>query len=195
MRSTPWSADGARSLALTGLLGALACVLGLVESAWLPPMPVPGVRLGLANLAVVAALAVLGPRRALVVSLLRVGVVGLLTGSLAGPGSLMALAGALAALAAMSALALAGERFSPTGWSVAGAAAHVLAQLAVASVLAGSAAPLLLAPVSLALGLVCGLGTGYAAHLLLPLLPLVSSATSKGRALDGAEAAGARVRA
>lgn len=172
MRRTPSYAD-ARTLALGAALVALGAVLGLVESAIVPPLPVPGVRLGLANLAVVLALAWLGPRRALEVSALRVLLVALAAGTLGGPGFAMALSGALAAWAAMAALARTSPGVSPLGWSVAGAAAHVLAQLAVASVLSGSPAPLLLSPLSLALALLCGLAVGYSARLLLSRPPLV----------------------
>jgi uncharacterized membrane protein len=62
---------------------------------------------------------------------------------------------------------------SPIGWSVGGAAAHVTAQLLVASLLTGTVAPLLLAPVSLLLALGCGLVIGYSSRLLLARLPLV----------------------
>lgn len=171
MRRTLSSAD-ARALAIGAALVALGAVLGLVESALVPPLPVPGVRLGLANLAVVLALAWLGPRRALEVSVLRVLLVALAAGTLGGPGFAMALAGALAAWAVMAALARTARDVSPLGWSVAGACAHVVAQLAVASALVGSAAPLLLSPLSLALALVCGLAIGYSARLLLSRHPL-----------------------
>ncbi|MDO8963050.1 MAG: Gx transporter family protein [Coriobacteriia bacterium] len=170
MRPTPSSAETG-ALVATAMLVAVAAVLGLLESAVFPPLPVPGVRLGVANLAVVLALAYLGPRRALQVSLGRVLIVGLAAGTLGGPGALMALAGALASWGAMSALARWAPDVSPLGWSVAGAAIHVLAQLAAAAVLAGTPAPLLLAPISLGLALACGLAVGYCASLLLSRLP------------------------
>lgn len=174
MRSTRSSADSwsPRSLATAGLLIALGAVLGLVESALLPPLPVPGVRIGIANIAVVMAVALLGSRKALAVSVLRVIVVAMATGSFGGPSMLLAMAGAVCAWCAMSALASRGATFSVVGWSVAGAAAHVGGQLSVASVLTGSAAPLLFTPVSLALALACGLAVGFASRLLLSRLPL-----------------------
>ena len=39
-----------------GCLLALAVVLGLVERAFVPPLPVAGIRLGLANLAIIVTL-------------------------------------------------------------------------------------------------------------------------------------------
>jgi heptaprenyl diphosphate synthase len=137
-------------------------------------LPIPGVRLGLGNLAVVLALSLLGRGAALRVSVLRVLIVATATGALGGPAFMMAVSGALASWAVMSLL----SRFrdvSAIGWSVAGAAAHVLAQLVVAGVVTGSAAPLLLSPVALALAIACGLVIGYSSRLLLSRLPLVQS--------------------
>jgi heptaprenyl diphosphate synthase len=174
MRSTPSSARGwsPRALAVAGLLVALGAVLGLVESALIPPLPVPGVRIGVANVAIVLALALLGPRKALAVSVLRVVVVGIAAGTLGGPSLLLALAGALCAWATMTALSLRGDTFSVVGWSVAGAAAHVVGQLLAASALTGSFAALFFAPLSITLALACGLSIGLSARLLLSRLPL-----------------------
>ncbi len=161
------SADRSRHVALTGVLIALASVLGLVESVFLPPLPVPGVRLGLANIAVLVAVVTLGVRWALTVSVARVLVVGVYTGSLLGPAGLLSLAGALAAWVVIALLAGSGDRFSIVGWSIGGAAAHVIAQLAVAALLFGSSAILALAPVSLSLSALCGLATGLVAQTVV----------------------------
>lgn len=158
----------------TAMLLACAVVLGYLESAVWPAMPVPGVRLGVANVAVVAALVLAGPRSAMVVSLGRVFLVALAVGSLGGPSMLLGLAGAIASLAVMLALRAAGSVFSVVGWSVGGAAAHVLAQVLVASVLVGSFAPLVLAPLMLGLSVPAGLATGLAVRLLLSRIPELS---------------------
>ena len=155
------------TLARTGLLLALASVLGLVESLWLPAMPVPGVRLGLANIAVVFALALLGCREAAIVSVGRVAIVGLATGSLFGPVGVMSAAAALSSWAVMSAMHARGATFSPLGWSVAGSAASVCAQLGVACALTSTYAPLALGPLSLALSLPSGLVVGLLAGTIL----------------------------
>lgn len=174
MRSTQLSARSwsSRALATAGLLVALGAVLGLLESSLMPSLPVPGVRIGIANIALVLALVLLGPRKALAVSVLRVVVVGIAAGTLGGPSLLLALAGTLCAWAAMAVLSARGAAFSVVGWSVAGAAAHVVGQLFVASALTGSPAPLLLAPLSIGLALVCGLAIGFSVRLLLSRLPL-----------------------
>lgn len=156
-----------RQVVETALLLALAAVLGFAESLLLPAAPVAGMRLGIANLAVIVALVRLGPGRAAVVSFGRVLLVGLATGSLASPVGMMSACGAFASWTAMVVLWRSGERFSPVGWSVAGSAAHVLAQLAAASVLIGSSAVISLAPYSLAVSLPTGLAIGLCARLVI----------------------------
>jgi heptaprenyl diphosphate synthase len=158
---------------------AVGAVLGILETALVPSLPIPGVRLGLANLAVVLALPLAGRVAALRVSGLRVLVVAVATGAVGGPGFAMAIAGAAASWAVMAWLSTRSS-VSPLGWSVGGAAAHVMAQLAVASLLAGTLAPLLLAPISLILALGCGLVVGFSARLLLSRLPLLDLETARG---------------
>jgi len=157
----------ASGVARTGLLLALAAILGLAETLWLPAMPVPGMRLGLANVAVVLALATLGCREAAIVSIGRVAIVGLATGSLFGPVGVMSATAALSSWIVMSAMHLCRGTFSPVGWSVAGSAASVCAQLAIACAITGTAAPLALAPLSLALSLPSGLAVGLLAGVLV----------------------------
>lgn len=155
-------------LVTTGLLLSLACVLGLVESSI--AAPIAGARLGLANIAIVVALGLLGETPALAIGLLRVGIVGLATGSLFGPASVLAFAGALAAWVAMCVALRSRAGFSYVGISVCGAVAHVAAQYAVAVALTGAPGILLLAPVSLLTSLLFGIVTGYAARYIISRL-------------------------
>jgi heptaprenyl diphosphate synthase len=166
-RGSASSAQCASRVARIGLLVALASVLGLAETLWLPVMPVPGMRLGLANIAVVIALEMLGPSAALLVSLGRVAIVGMATGSLLGPVGVISVAGAFASWCVMALLWRCGDRFSPIGWSVAGSASSVCAQIAIAGLVTGSAAPLYLAPLALALSLPSGLAVGLLAGTLI----------------------------
>ena len=159
-------------VARTALLAAAASVLGYAETVLLPVLPVPGMRVGIANLAVVIALVLVGSYGALIVSIARVLIVGMATGSLLGPASLLALAGAVVAWGAMVlAIRLGRGAFSVIGVSLAGSFAHVIAQLVVASLLVGTLHPLALAPVSLAAALCAGAAIGYSAHLLLSRVP------------------------
>lgn len=153
----------------SGLL-AVACVLGLVEAA-MPGLPLaPWLKLGLANIAVVVALAVADGATAVVVSLGRVVIVGLATGTLGTPVGLIAGAGAMASVGVMWALSSRGDVFSLIGWSAAGSAAHVVAQLLVASLLMGSWSLMALTPVSILIALPLGALTGLLARTIVSRL-------------------------
>jgi len=169
----PFHAETARArrIALAALLMTLAALLGYVESVILPTMPVPGLRLGLANIAVVVALATLGTWPALAVSLGRVALVGLATGMIAGPTMFMSAAGALAAWTVMTLARSQVPGLSAVGWSLAGSAANAVAQLVAATFVTGSAAPLMLLPISLGLSIPAGMAIGYAAQLLISRVP------------------------
>ena len=133
---TAQRAPMASRLARLAILLAAGIVLGRIE-ALLPPLFIPGAKLGLANLAVLTALVCEGVPAALGVSLARV-----LLGSLFGGGvfaMLYSLCGAVAAWAVM-ALALRFRGVGLIGASALGAAAHHTGQLLVAQVLLGSAA-------------------------------------------------------
>lgn len=162
-------ADGAnvRETVESATLLALAAVLGYAEHVLLPPLGVPGVRLGLANIVIVVALYRLGPQSALTITLGRVLVVGIATGTLAGPTGVMSFAGAASAWAAMAFLSRYTERFSVIGWSVAGSAAHVAAQLGVAALVTGSPSVLHMLGPGLLLSLPPGLAIGFLARSIL----------------------------
>ena len=115
-------------IAQYGLITALALVLSWVESL-LPPLGVPGVKLGLPNLAVVFALYRLGVRDACVISLVRVVLVALLFGN--GAALAYSVAGAALSLSLMGLLKKTGK-FSSVGVSVAGGVAHNAGQILVA---------------------------------------------------------------
>ena len=158
----------------TALLLAMAVVVGYLESLILPAMPVPGMRLGLANIAVVFAISALGPRRALFVSVARVALVGIAVGTITGPAGMMSLVGAVASWSIMYLLSLEPGHFSVVGWSLGGAAIHGVSQLLAASLLTGSAAPLLLLPLTLGLSLAAGMVVGLTARLLISRMPTAS---------------------
>lgn len=161
-----------RTVASGALLLAVACVLGLVDAS-VPSLPMaPWLRLGLANLPVVVALCLYGPAMAAVVSLGRVFIVSLATGSLFTPVFMMALAGALASLAVMFLVRAAFGGLSPVGWSAAGSVAHVAGQFAAASFLLGTGGLVTLVPPSMLLALVFGVAVGSLAQLTVSRLPL-----------------------
>ena len=115
-----------------GLAVALAMILSFVESQIPAFVAIPGIKMGLANIAVVFVLYKLGWREAAMISLLRVFLVTLLFGNL---GLLpYSLAGAVLSLAGMMILKKTGL-FSEIAVSVFGGVLHNVGQIAMASIL------------------------------------------------------------
>ncbi|HYG58409.1 MAG TPA: Gx transporter family protein [Symbiobacteriaceae bacterium] len=155
-----------RRLTRLSLLVALGLMLALVERQLPPPVPVPGVRLGLANAATLVALGMAGPWAALAVWFARFVLAAVFSGALFGPGFLVGGAGGLAAWAAMAALSRQG-RFGAPGLSVAGAVAHHVGQLCAAAALTATPEVVLLLPALVGLGAPVGFFTGAAVESLL----------------------------
>ena len=109
-----------KRLVLLAMLTAVAMILSYVESL-LPSVGIPGVKMGLANIAVIFALFRFGWKEAAALSLVRVVLVSLLFGSVGA--MLYSLAGAVLSLAVMALLRRI-DRFSTVGISVAGGVAH-----------------------------------------------------------------------
>ena len=162
-------------MVLLALLAAAGVSLFVVES--FVPMPLPFLKIGLANVSSLVALLAFGFPSALAVALVRIVAGSVLTGSLFGPGFLLSLSGGLSATCAMGAVrATTGRVFGPVGLSLIGAAAHGMAQLlVVAALFTGSSAVLSLLPLLLGSGFAGGLAVGWLAARALPLLDPVHS--------------------
>ena len=154
----------AKKIAAMGLLVALAMVLSWVEQLVPLSVQVPGVKLGLANLAVIFALYRLGARAARSVSLLRVALVSITFGN--AYSLWYSLAGAVLSLLVMGLLRKTGK-FSLLGVSVAGAVSHNLGQIAVAAAVLGAASMAYYLPVLLVSGTAAGVCVGAVAAILV----------------------------
>lgn len=157
----------ASKMARYGLFIALALALSWLESL-LPPLGVPGVKLGLPNLAIVFALYRLGFKDACVISLVRVVLVAVLFGN--GAGLAYSAAGAVLSLAVMGLLKKTG-RFSPVGVSVAGGVAHNAGQIMVAMALLETARLVWYLPVLWISGIAAGVLIGIVAGELVKRVP------------------------
>ena len=118
-----------RKVVHMGMLIALAMILSFIESQIPAFIAIPGMKIGLANIAIVFALYTLWFRNALVVSLIRVVLSALLFGSVVSLA--YSLAGALLSLTGMALLRKSGF-FGVVGVSVCGAVLHNLGQIGVA---------------------------------------------------------------
>jgi len=150
------------------ILSAYALALHGFES--LIPMPIPWVRVGLANTITVTTFILFGFRAAMMVTIVRVFIASLLTGSFLGPGFILSLGGGVAGILAMGVVvSLLPGLFGPVGLSLTGALFHNLAQLFLAYVLfIQKIEPvLIITPLLILIGTVTGLVNGLVADLLV----------------------------
>ena len=127
-------------------------------------VPLPGVKLGLANIVTVFALYQLGAGAALAILLTRCLLGGLFAGNVSA--MLFSLLGGVTAMLVMIALRRC-RRLSVYGVSVGGAAAHNIGQMAAACITLGSTMVLGYLPFLLAVSLVTGTLTGFVTALLM----------------------------
>lgn len=148
-------------------LSAAAIALSLAEAAI--PLPLPGVKPGLANIIVLVVLVRWGWRDAAWVSLLRVFAGSLLLGQFLAPGFFLSLAGALTSLITLAAAAhLPARLFGPVTLSILAAFAHLGGQLALVRLwLVPHESVLYLVPILALAATVTGLVNGLAAAWLL----------------------------
>lgn len=155
----------ARHITVFSALLALSLVLSVVESLLgaLVPLPVPGVKLGLANIVSMFLLVYFSLPAALAVGFLRAFLASFFTGGFgmflySAPGVVMSILAMYAALKAVKALSLAGI-------SMIGACVHNLMQVSVAVLTTGETRLFYYAFVLLIIGAVSGTITGVVARL------------------------------
>ena len=150
---------------------ALAVSIHILESAI--PMPMPGVKPGLANIIVLIVLLRYGFRMAAAVALLRIVVGSIFIGTFLAPTFFLSLAGGLASLGVAGVLFVsAGRWIGPVGYAIAMGMAHMGGQFLIAWWLFVPHPALLnLLPILLALAMGLGAFTGIIAANILNRLP------------------------
>lgn len=155
---------GTKKLTYMALLTALALIIFVLEASIPAPVPIPGVKLGLANIITLYALWTLRPREALAILLTRI-----MLGSIFA-GQLMSLLYSLGGGLLCFALTLAARRIlSPRQiWvsSIIGAIAHNIGQILVAIVLTSTPGVAVYLPLLLISAIITGAFTGFAAQQL-----------------------------
>lgn len=145
--------SGAGTVALYGLLIALAFIFSYVEALIPLPVPIPGIKLGLANLVNVVGLYTVGPAGTMAVGLLRIVMVGF---TFSNPGSMLyALAGGVLSLAVMAFAKKTGW-FEKTGVSILGGVFHNIGQLSMAAWITKTAGVFTYLPVLMVAGIITG---------------------------------------
>lgn len=153
-----------KKLTLLSASVAVAMILSYLESLIPAFVAIPGVKVGIANVAVIFTLYTLGWGEAIAVSLTRVLLMGLLFGNMM---SLWySLAGAALSLAVMIIM----KKFTPANTvsvSISGGIFHNIGQIGVASLILETNVLLYYLPFLLLAGILAGIATGAAAALLI----------------------------
>ncbi len=146
-----------KKLAQLGLFTAIAIIFGYVESLLPLFAGIPGIKLGLANLSVLFILERFRIRDAIVVSLIRIFVIGFMFGNMFS--ILYSLAGAALSLTVMTFL-LKKAKSSLIAVSMAGGITHNIGQLIIACLIVQNTALLYYGPALIISGIVTGLLIG-----------------------------------
>ena len=158
-----------RELTLCAVLTAMALALSYLES-FFPlslAIPIPGIKLGLANIVTLFALYALGPGQAMMILLARCLLGAVFAGNMSA--LIFSVLGGVTAMVVMILLSRCG-RLSIYGVSVGGAAAHSCGQVAAAVLTLGNTAPIYYLPVLLGVSLLTGALTGLIAACLFRAL-------------------------
>lgn len=157
-----------KKLCLLALLTAMALTVFVLEGQIPAPVPVPGVKLGLANIVTLAAMVLLGRREAGAVLLVRIVMGAVFAGS---PSALLySAAGGALAYAVMCALSGCFDEERMWIMSALAGVAHNAGQLLACLLVVKTPGILIYAPVLAASGVITGVFTGIAARYLVRAL-------------------------
>lgn len=154
----------AKKLTTMALTISFALILSFIESRIPAFVAIPGIKVGLANIAVIFALYKLGTKEAVVISLIRVFIVSMLFGN---PISLIySVGGAVLSLTSMILL----KKLTPlseVSVSVCGGVMHNIGQIATASFMLSTNVVIYYLPFLLLSGTIAGVVVGIASALLI----------------------------
>ena len=159
----------AKYAAFMGIALALTAVLSFADSCISAAFPIPGIRLGLANIAVIFALYKLGAKEAVAVSLVRIAWMAILFGNVMTLA--YSVAGAALSLTAMILLKR-WDRFSTVGVSVIGGILHNTGQILVAMLIMETAQIVYYLPILCVSGVAAGVAVGIVSAILVKRVPV-----------------------
>ncbi len=169
--NNPYS-EGVRRLVLIGLLAAMGIILHFIESLLPAIAPVPGAKLGLANIITLMALVVLGVKGGGQVLFLRIFLGALMAGTFLTLPFYLSLAGGVLAFFSMGiGLYWGGNKFSLVGISILGALSHNLGQLGAVALIIGNLGVFYYLPYLALLSIPTGFVVGMGARFSLNALP------------------------
>ena len=161
------SLNRTQATVLAAMIFAVAMVLSIVENMMPPlPLPIPGVKFGLSNIAVMYALFFLGGKSAYAVAFLKGGFVFITRGAIAGALSLFG--GILSVTVMLLLLLILKERISYLSISIFGAVSHNIGQFIVIMILYKGMSMLPYLPILLISGVIAGVVTSSLLKFILP---------------------------
>lgn len=151
-----------RNISICAVLASVGIIVSYIETFIVIPVRVPGLRLGLANIATVIGLYLLGPFYALMISMIRVILSAILFGS--ATSFIYSISGAMISLIAMTVIKH--YSFSIFSVSATGAVFHNIAQIIAACFLVSNSYVLMYLPPLMLAGVISGLLIGYLSDIL-----------------------------
>ncbi len=159
-------------VAFYGMFVSLALVVSYIESLIPIPMPVIGMKLGLANIVIVWILYSLGTKPAIGINIMRILLVGFLFGNLYS--IIFSSAGAILSFFAMV-IAKKTKRFSIIGVSIIGSVAHNLGQIIVAILILDNIHIALYYPYLMVSGVITGIIIGILGGILFKKIKILQT--------------------
>lgn len=152
-----------RTIAMCGVMTAMAMIFSYVESLIPIPIPVYGVKLGVANIAIITVMYAIGEREALIINCIRITLTAVLFGNL--NSFIFSMAGGLLSFVVMVILKRT-KMFSIVGVSVAGGVFHNVGQIIAAIFIMETGAIIYYLPVLIVAGVITGIIIGIVSALV-----------------------------
>lgn len=151
-----------KKISILSLFSAFAIILSYIES-FFPVIGISGVKLGLANLAVVLAMYLLGYKEAFFINIIRIILVGAMFGNLFG--ILFSISGAAISFVAMALLKMT-KKFSIVSVGIVGGVFHNIGQIVVAAFVVDTFNVIVYVPILIFSGIITGLIIGILVQII-----------------------------
>ena len=165
-------------VALSGLFVSVSLVLSYIEAIIPINLPVPGMKLGLANIVIIWVLYSMGIKAAAIVSLVRVILAGFMFGNMYS--IIFSMAGALLSLITMYFLKKI-KAFSIIGVSIAGGVMHNAGQIIVSMIVLENVRMAYYFPALMISGVVAGIAIGLLGGILYRKIKILPQNTDRGK--------------
>ena len=162
--------EKSKRVALIGVISSFAIILGYIEMLISFGFFIPGVKLGLANLAIVTVMYILENKAAFAVNIIRVIISGILFANLFS--ILFSLAGALLSFGVMIVLKKT-DMFSVMGVSIAGGVSHNIGQIIIAALVIETYSVVYYIPVIIIAGIITGTIIGIVSGILIKYIKII----------------------